>query len=139
MKEPEKISLEKAKELAGKKRNFRASDFLTEDEQKEVRKNNAKGKEALFNPIDAYVAEILARFGYDAYMAWKAGDISNDKMQRFILAERARDSQRLFPLENIIIASVAGANNPTRGGHTPKSLQMAIKILKQEQERANGK
>lgn len=133
------ISLNKAKKIATTKRNFRASDFLTEDEQKEVRKNNAKGKEALFNPIDAYVAEILARFGYDAYMAWKAGDISNDKMQRFILAERARDSQRLFPLENIIIASVAGANNPTRGGHTPKSLQMAIKILKQEQERANGK
>ena len=133
------ISLNKAKKIATTKRNFRASDFLTEDEQKEVRKNNAKGKEALFNPIDAYVAEILARFGYDAYMACKAGDISNDKMQRFILAERARDSQRLFPLENIIIASVAGANNPTRGGHTPKSLQMAIKILKQEQERANGK
>lgn len=133
------ISLNKAKKIATTKRNFRASDFLTEDEQKEVRKNNAKGKEVPFNPVDAYVAEILARFGYDAYMAWKAGDISNDKMQKFILAERARDSQRLFPLENIIIASVAGANNPTKGGHTPKSLQMAIKILKQEQERANGK
>lgn len=133
------ISLEKAKQIASKKRNFRASDFLTEDEQKEIRKNNAKGKSELFNVVDAYVAEILARFGYDTYMAWKAGDIPNDKMQRFILAERARDSQRLFPLENIIVASVAGANNPTRGGHTPKSLQVAIKILKQEQERANGK
>ena len=133
------ISLDNAKKIASTKRNFRASDFLTEDEQKEVRKNNAKGKKELFNVIDAYAAEILARFGYDAYMAWKAGDISNDKMQRFILAERARDAQFLFPLENIIIASMAGANNPTRGGHTPKSLQMAIKILKQEQERANGK
>lgn len=133
------ISLDNAKKIASTKRNFRASDFLTEEEQKEVRKNNAKGKKELFNVIDAYAAEILARFGYDAYMAWKAGDISNDKMQRFILAERARDAQFLFPLENIIIASMAGANNPTRGGHTPKSLQMAIKILKQEQERANGK
>ena len=133
------ISLDEAKKIARNKRNFRASDFLSEDEQKEVRKNNAKGKEDLFNIVDAYAAEILARFGYDAYMAWKAGDIPNDRMQKFILAERARDSQRLFPLENIIVASVAGANNPTRGGHTPKSLQMAIKILKQEQERANGK
>lgn len=133
------ISLDNAKKIASTKRNFRASDFLTKDEQEEVRKNNAKGKKELFNVIDAYAAEILARFGYDAYMAWKAGDISNDKMQRFILAERARDAQFLFPLENIIIASMAGANNPTRGGHTPKSLQMAIKILKQEQERANGK
>lgn len=133
------ISLENAKKIANNKRNFRASDFLTEEEQKEVRKNNAKGKKELFNVVDAYAAEIMARFGYDAYMAWKAGNIDNDKMQRFILAERARDAQFLFPLENIIIASVAGANNPTRGGHTPKSLQMAIKILKQEQERANGK
>lgn len=138
MKEPE-ISLTKAKEIAGKKRNFRASDFLTEEEKAAVRKNNAKGKAAPFNAVDAYVAEILARFGYDTYMAWKAGDIDNDRMTKYILAERARDSQRLFPLENIIVASVAGANNPTRGGHTPKSLQMAIKILKQEQERANGK
>lgn len=133
------ISLENAKKIANNKRNFRASDFLTEEEQKEVRKNNAKGKKELFNVVDAYAAEIMARFGYDAYMAWKAGTIDNDKMQRFILAERARDAQFLFPLENIIIASMAGANNPTRGGHAPKSLQMAIKILKQEQERANGK
>lgn len=138
MKEPE-ISLNKAKEIAGKKRNFRASDFLTEEEKAEVRKNNAKGRAAPFNAVDAYVAEILARFGYDTYMAWKAGDIDNTRMTKYILAERARDAQRLFPLENIILASVAGANNPTRGGHTPKSLQMAIKILKQEQERANGK
>ena len=133
------ISLDNAKKIASSKRNFRASDFLSEDEQKEVRKNNAKGKKELFNVVDAYAAEILARFGYETYMAWKAGDISNDKMQRFILAERARDAQFLFPLENIIIASMAGANNPTRGGHAPKSLQMAIKILKQEQEKANGK
>ena len=139
MREPEKISLEKAKKIAGKKRNFRASDFLTEEEKAEVRKNNAKGKEIAFNAVDAYVAEILARFGYDTYMAWKAGDIDNGRMTKYILAERARDAQRLFPLENLIVASVAGANNPTRGGHTPKSLQMAIKILKQEQERANGK
>ena len=133
------ISLDNAKKIASSKRNFRASDFLSEDEQKEVRKNNAKGKKELFNVVDAYAAEILARFGYEAYMAWKAGEISNDKIQRFILAERARDAQFLFPLENIIIASMAGANNPTRGGHAPKSLQMAIKILKQEQEKANGK
>ena len=133
------ISLDEAKKIATKKRNFRASDFLSEDEQKEVRKNNAKGKKELFNVVDSYVAEILARFGYDTYIAWKAGDISNDKMQRFILAERARDAQVLFPLENIIVASMAGANNPTRSGHAPKSLQMAIKILKQEQEKANGK
>lgn len=139
MTEPEKISLEKAKQIAGKKRNFRASDFLTEDEQAEIRKNNAKGKESPFNAVDAYVAEILARFGYDTYMAWKAGDIDNSRMQKYILAERARDSQFLFPIENIIVASMAGANNPTRGGHAPKSLQAAIKILKQEQERANGK
>lgn len=139
MTKSEKISLEKAKKIAGKKRNFRASDFLTEDEQAEIRKNNAKGKETLFNAVDAYVAEIIARFGYDTYMAWKAGDIDNSRMQKYILAERARDAQTLFPLENIIVGAVAGANNPTKGGHAPKSLQMAIKILKQEQERANGK
>lgn len=139
MTKSENITLEKAKDIAGKKLNFRASDFLSEDEKAEVRKNNAKGKETPYNAVDAYVAEIIARFGYDTYMAWKAGDIDDRRMQKYILAERARDARQIFPLENIIVASMAGANNPVKGGRTPKSLQMAIKILKQEQERANGK
>lgn len=137
MTEPE-LTLNKVKETAIK-REFRASDFLTQEQMEEVHESNAKGKKtAGFDEIDAYVAEIIARFGYDTYRAWKCGDISEEDMARFVRAERVRDARQRLPLENIIIASVAGANNPTKGGHAPKSLKTAIKMLKSEEKLAKG-
>ena len=137
MTEPE-LKLQKVKETAVK-REFRASDFLTDEQMEEVHRSNARGKKkAGFDDIDAYVAEILARFGYQAYLAWKCGDISAENMAKFIQAERAREVRYRLGLENIIVASVAGANNPTKGGHAPKSLKTAIKMLKREENIAKG-
>lgn len=120
-------------------REYRASDFLTQEQLDEVHESNAKGKNTSgFDEIDAYIAEILARFGYDTYIAWKAGDISETDMAHFIEAERARDARLRLPIENIVLASVAGANHPTKGGHPPKSLKTAIKMLKSEERIAKG-
>lgn len=122
-----------------KTKTFRASDFLTTEQVEEVRKSNAKGKKtARYNAIDAYVAEIIARFGYDTYMAWKCGDISEDSMVKFIEAERAREASKNLALEAIIVSGLAGAQQPTKSGHAPKSLKTAIKILTQEQNKAKG-
>lgn len=132
------ITLEKAKKIAEVK-NFRASDFLTQEEIEEVHESNAKGrKKTGFDVVDAYVAEILARFGYDTYVAWKFGEIDERHMMKYIEAERAREARNRLMIENVIVASVAGANNPTKGGHPPKSLKTAIKILKHEQKLAKG-
>lgn len=133
------LTLNKVKEKAQTK-TFRASDFLT-DEEKEQRvkaKATAKRAERLYTAVDSYIAEIIARFGYDAYRAWLSGEISEDKMYRLVLAERSREKRLLFPIENLIVASVAGANQPTKNGRTPKSLKVAIKVLNEEQEKANG-
>lgn len=132
------LTLKKAKESI-KTKTFRASDFLTKEEQEEVRISNAKGKsKASFDVIDAYIAEILARFGYDTYVAWKFGEISEKNMVKYIEAERARDAQNRLKIENIIVASVAGANQPSKSGHAPKSLKTAIKMLKSEEKLAKG-
>ena len=132
------LTLKKVKETAVK-REYRASDFLTADEMDELHAANAKGKKTTgYDAIDAYIAEILARFGYDTYLAWKAGDISEKDMAHYIEAERARDVINRLPLENIVVASIAGANNPTKGGHAPKSLKTAIKMLKSEENKAKG-
>ena len=132
------LTLNKVKNNA-KVRNFRASDFLTDEEVEEVHKSNIQGrKNKSYDVIDAYIAEIIARFGYDTYVAWKFGEISEMQMMKYIKAERAREVQSRIMLENIIVASVAGANNPTKGGHIPKSLKTAIKMLKSEQKLANG-
>ena len=132
------ITLKQAKEAAAVK-TFRASDFLTKEEIDEVHESNAKGKKNTgFDVIDAYIAEIIARFGYDTYVAWKFGEIDEKHMAKYIQAERAREARNRLMIENIIVASVAGANNATKGGHPPKSLKAAIKMLKNEQKLAKG-
>ena len=133
------LTLNKVKEKAQTK-TFRASDFLTDEEKEQRVKATATAKRAerLYTAVDSYIAEIIARFGYDAYRAWLSGEISEDKMYRLVLAERSREKRLLFPIENLIVASVAGANQPTKNGSTPKSLKVAIKMLKEEQEKANG-
>ena len=136
MTKPE-LSLDNVKQTA-KVKVSRASDFLTDEQVEEVHSSNRKGAERRFSTVDAYIAEILARFGYDAYMAWKAGDISEDNMYHYIQAERARETRNRLMIENIIVASVAGANQPTKSGNAPKSLKMAIKMLKTEQKLAEG-
>lgn len=132
------LTLKNVKETAQVK-TFRASDFLTDEQIDEVHESNAKGKKTTgFNEIDAYIAEILARFGYETYVAWKFGEIGEEQMVKYIEAERAREIRSRLMIENVIVASVAGANNPTKGGHMPKSLKSAIKMLKKEQELAKG-
>ena len=125
--------------VKAKVRESRASDFLSKEQIEEVKTANIKGKKASkFNYIDAYVAEILARFGYDAYMAWKRGDIDEDSMVKFILAERAREAQNRYVLESVIVGAMAGANNRDKHGQAPKSLKTAIEILKSEKKIAEG-
>lgn len=133
------ITLKQAKQTVGV-RNHRASDFLTEDEKLEVKKSNAKGNtgKIKFDAVDAFVGEILGRFGYDTYTAWKAGDIEQEQMVKYIEAERSREIADSLSLKSILIASVAGANQPTKSGHMPKSLKNAINILKKEQNFVKG-
>ena len=123
--------------IKSKVREHRASDFLTEEQIAEVKEANFKSKsKAKFDSIDGYIAEIIARFGYDTYLAWKSGNIDEKQMAKYIMAERAREARNRLRLENIIVASVSGANNPTKQGHAPKSLKTAIKMLKSEEKLA---
>lgn len=123
-------------------RVHRVSDFLSKEQKIEIaeyrEKKALEGGSRGFDSIDAYSAEILARFGYDAWQAWQNGQIKAEKMAKMILAERARAKTELLGLEAIILSSMAGANNPTKGGHAPKSLKNAIKIFKNEQKAAKG-
>lgn len=137
MTKPE-LTLNEVKKTA-KVKTFRASDFLTDEQVEEVKAANIKGKKkSSFNAIDSYIAEIIARFGYDTFLAWKFGEISEVQMARYIEAERSRDAQQRLMIENIIVSSVAGANHPAKGGQTPKSLRAAIKMLQTEQDLAKG-
>lgn len=134
---PDKLTLDNVKKTI-KKHEYRASDFLTNEQMEEVHESNIKGKKNnSFDAVDAYIAEILARFGYDAFVAWKFGEISQMQMAKYIEAERARDARDRLITENVIVASMAGANNSYKG-HMPRSLRAAIQILKKEEKLAKG-
>lgn len=122
-------------------RVHRVSDFLSKKQKIELSQAHDERstiKNRGFDEIDAYSAEILGRFGYEAWQAWQCGQIKAEKMAKMVLAERARGKRELLGLEGLILASVSGANNPTKGGHAPKSLKNAIKIFKSEQKQAKG-
>lgn len=122
-------------------RVHRVSDFLSKEQKTQLKlahEERTVAKNRGFDAIDALSGEILGRFGYDAWMAWQNGQIRADKMLKMVLAERARAKRELLGLEGIIMATVAGANNPTKGGRMPKSLKNAIKIFQNEQKQAKG-
>lgn len=122
-------------------RVHRVSDFLSKEQKIQLKlahEERTVAKNRGFDAIDALSGEILGRFGYDAWMAWQNGQIRADKMLKMVLAERARAKRELLGLEGIIMATGAGANNPTKGGRMPKSLKNAIKIFQNEQKQAKG-
>lgn len=132
------ITLESARaELEQKELHFRASDFLSDEQQEKLHEANAKGAKTVkpYDEIDAFSAEVLARFGFDTWQAWQGGAISTHQMLRYIAAERAREARLLLPLEAITALSMAGANHPNKNGKLPKSLASAHKILQSEQKK----
>lgn len=139
---PELTLSEVKKTVQPVEKTVRVSNFLTKEQKREIaiarEQKEINGGKRGFDDVDAYTAEILARFGYEAWQAWQCEQISQEKMAKMILAERARDKQKLLGLEGLIIAVGAGANNPTKSGSAPKSLKNAIKIFKNEQKLAKG-
>lgn len=121
----------KADILPNTEQVFRASDFLSDEEQQELSKVNATSKrdKRPYDSVDAFEAELLARFGWEAYRAWLCGDFEMSLAARFIAAERARETRSLEPLAAMILTANAGANNGDKNGHAPKSLRKAQEIL----------
>lgn len=119
----------------------RVSDFLTKEEQAEVRIANMAGKRASkrkFDAVDAYCAEIIARFGYEAYKAWNSGELDDKLMARMITAERARERASWLPIEAIVINMVGSCIKRQKGEKAPKGPKAAQKVIKIEVQTARG-
>jgi hypothetical protein len=120
--------------------HYRPSDFLSQSDIDELHEANARGGKISkpYDEIDAFEAEILARFGWQTYKAYLSGEADIGQLAKYIAAERARDAQNRYNLECIIVSSVAGANRPRKHGGAPQSLKKAIDIVKAEYKRAKG-
>lgn len=137
----EKPTLEKLKSSPKlTEQHFRPSDFLTKTQQEELREANARGRTIIrpYDEIDAFAAELLARFGWETYQAWQSGSFSQEKALRFIAAERARQAADQYSLETVIFTTAAGANNPAKHGKAPKTLKKAGEILNEHYKKAKG-
>lgn len=111
----------------------RLSDFLSDQEKEELQASNLRGKaeQKPYDDVDAFEAEMLARFGFQAYKAWLNGEFDEAQMARMIAAERDREKQLLAPILAMVLEANAGANNGDKNGHAPKSLRIAQDILRQ--------
>ena len=120
--------------------HYRPSDFLSQSDIDELHEANARGGKISkpYDEIDAFEAEILARFGWQTYQAYLSGEADIEQLAKYIAAERARDAQNRYNLECIIVSSAAGANRPRKHGGAPQSLKKAIDIVKAEYKRAKG-
>lgn len=127
-----------------KRRTAGVSDFLTEDEKRDLQgirqknKRRQRRKKAKFDKVDAYIAEIIARFGYDAYCAWNNDEIDDQKMLRLLEAERARERSAWLPIEGLLRALIQGGVPTYKPKKSPKIRKEVPKILQDEVKRAKG-
>lgn len=118
----------------------RVSDFLTK-EQKEARLKRQKAKQKSnrkFDAVDAYVAEIISRFGYDVYEKWNSGEIPEEKMAKLIAAERAREKAYLLPFETLVAQLIKDCIRRSKKDKRASGPKEAAKILKDEAKKARG-
>lgn len=133
------LTLEKVKESpkAMPVREFRLSDFVANEKVEELHERNAKGsaRAKLFDAVDSYVARIMAYFGYNAYLDWKAGIIPDYRMRRLVEAYRASQYEMFTNLEAVVLATgIAGATSKKARG----PLGDAHKIIKKNEKYMKG-
>lgn len=95
-------------------------------------------KRKLFSQTDAHCAEILARFGWEAYQAWNNEKISPERMTAMLNAERAREARQQTHLEMVLVAAVSATVKRYKGEKKPKGLDQANQLIKQNLEIIKG-
>lgn len=142
MKKPE-ITLKVVKaNLPAKKTAFRASDLPNQDKinalREKAKKSAKTAKKRKYDEIDAHCAEIIARFGYEAYQKWNDGEIREEQMMKWVYAERARDKVNILNLEAIIMAMVGACIRRGKKDPKPKGPSIAQKIYNEEVKTSKG-
>ncbi len=134
------ISLRNIKQSPKMGETFGVSDFLTKEEQDKLAQVNAQGKrgQKQFDEIDAYGAEIIARFGYEVYEKWNSAEIEREKVAKWVAAERARERSHWIPLESIVINMVGACVRRQKGESAPKGPKIAQKIVRGDLKAMRG-
>jgi len=118
----------------------RLSDLVSKEEKAQLKAMGAKApkQKRPYDDIDAFVAEVVARFGYDVYQKWNNGGIETKTLQKWVLAERARDRAQFIPLEGVIAHMVGACIRRNKKERAPKGPKEAQKIINLEIKAARG-
>lgn len=134
----EKLTVARAKQELSSGRDYTIEDFATEEELEELERINGAPRKKAFDGAASVSAEILATFGYDAWMAWQNGHIEAEEMNRYLAAERARQRELLVELEAVLLNLISSTIRKPKGKPIPKGVKMAAKIIKNQQKIING-
>lgn len=118
-------------------REYRLSDFVSQEKVEELHEQNASGSKnaGTFDLVDSYVARIIAYFGYEAYKDWNEGIIPDYRMRRLVEAYRASQLELMTNLEAVVLATgIAGAFSKKAKG----PLGEAHKIIKKNEKIIGG-
>lgn len=137
MRKDERPTLDSIKNSSKFERVVRLSDLVTKEEKAKLKPTKPKKKRP-YDDIDAFVAEVVARFGYEVYQKWNHGEIDTLMLQKWVLAERARDRAQFIPLEGVIAHMVGACIRRTKKEKAPKGPKEAQKIISLEIKAARG-
>lgn len=137
MKKDESLTLNGIKKSPKLQQAIRLSDLVSKEEKAKLKPKRPKKKRP-YDDIDAFVAEVVARFGYDVYQKWNNGEIETKTLQKWVLAERARDRAQFIPLEGVIAHMVGACIRRNKKERAPKGPKEAQKIISLEIKAAKG-
>lgn len=140
MKTPELTLKEIKKSPKLNEKVARVSDFVSSEDLDKLHRSNVIGKQNKldFDDIDAYEAEIIGRFGYEVYKDWENGVITTNRMSKWLMAERNRETNQTIGLKAIIANGFSGCANHDKNGKPPKTSKNIQKLLKEEIKRLKG-
>lgn len=140
MSDDNKLTLGQIREGIKTEHHFTLKDFTTEAEREQLSRARAKAKAKApkFDAASAVSAEILARFGFDAWKAWQNGEISQKQMSSYLAAERGRDLRLLADLETAISVLMTTVARRQRGKPAPKGFKMVQKMVQNHERIMKG-
>lgn len=117
-------------------RTFTVSDFASEGEMEQLKNARKTAQKPLYDVAEAVSAEILARFGFDAWRAWQEGRIEYEYMLRLLSAERVRENQRMADLEAFMFVLATSSYKQYKGERKPKGFDVARDLLREKMKGA---
>lgn len=128
--------VKKAAHIGENVRVHKVSDYLTPEEMEQLHTAHLlRRKKPKFDLVDALEAEIVARFGWEAFKAWDDGEIAETRMYRWLNAERGREARGMAELESAIInsGSMSTSKNPKENARiVNKYVETNLSISKGE-------